>query len=87
MTSFDLKAVTMSGIKFDGRVTKVIVRTVDGDMCVLGSHTDYAAPLGKGKAKIVTEEGKEIVADCEGGFISVQKDSTRIIATKFDIIE
>ena len=35
----------------------------------------------------VTEEGKEIVADCEGGFISVQKDNTRIIATKFDIIE
>ncbi len=87
MTSFDLKIVTMSGIKFDSRVTKLIVRTTDGDICILGSHTDYASPLGHGKAKIVTEDGKEIAAECEGGFISVQKDQTRIIATKFDIIE
>ena len=87
MTSFDLKVVTMSGIIYDGKVTKVIVRTAGGDMCVLGSHTDYAAPLGKGKAKIVTEDGKQISAECEGGFISVQKDNTRIIATRFDIIE
>ncbi len=87
MTSFNLTAVTMSGIKFDGKVTKVVVRAADGDLCILGSHTDYAAPLGKGVAKITTEESKVITADVEGGFISVQKDKTRIIATKFDVQE
>ncbi|MBQ7821142.1 MAG: F0F1 ATP synthase subunit epsilon [Clostridia bacterium] len=87
MTSFDLKVVTMSGIKYDGKVIKVIVRTAGGDMCVLANHTDYASPLGKGKAKIVTEDGKEIHAECEGGFISVQKENTRIVATRFEVIE
>ena len=87
MTSFDLKAVTMSGVKFDGRVNKVIVRAVGGDVCILGSHTDYASPLGRGKAKIVTEDGREINAYAEGGFISVRGDKTRIIATKFEIEE
>ena len=87
MTSFDLTAVTMSGVKFEGKVQKVIVRTVEGDVCILGSHTDYASPLGKGKARIVTDDGREINAYAEGGFISVQGDKTRIIATKFDIKE
>ena len=87
MTSFELEAVTMSGVKFEGKVTKVIVRTVEGDVCILGSHTDYAAPIGRGKAKIVTEDGREINAYAEGGFISVRGDRTRIIATKFDIEE
>ena len=86
MTSFDLKAVTMSGIKFEGKVTKLIVRAADGDLCILGSHTDYATPLGKGKAKIFTEDGKIITAETEGGFLSVQKDQTRVIATKFEIL-
>ena len=85
MTSFELKAVTMSGVKFDGMVQKVIVRTTEGDVCILGSHSDYASPLGKGKARIVTEDGREINAFAEGGFISVQGDKTRIIATKFEI--
>ncbi len=87
MTSFELEAVTMSGVKFEGKVRKVIVRTVDGDVCILGSHTDYASPLGKGKAKIVTEDEREINAYAEGGFISVRGDKTRIIATRFDIEE
>ncbi len=87
MTSFELKAVTMSGVKFDGMVQKVIVRTTEGDVCILGSHSDYASPLGKGKARIVTEDGREINAFAEGGFISVQGDKTRIIATKFEIEE
>ncbi len=87
MTSFNLTALTMSGIKFDGKVTKLVIRAADGDICILGKHIDYAAPLGKGIAKITTEESKVITADVEGGFISVQKDNTRIIATKFEIIE
>ena len=77
----------MSGVKFDGRAVKVIVRTTEGDVCILGSHTDYASPLGKGKAKIFTEDGGEINAYAEGGFISVRGDQTRIIATKFEIEE
>lgn len=87
MTSFNLTALTMSGIKFEGPVTKLVIRAADGDICILGKHTDYTAPLGCGTAKITTEENKEIRANVEGGFISVQKDQTRIIATKFDIIE
>ena len=87
MTSFELKAVTMSGIKFDGKVQKVIVRAECGDVCILGSHTDYASPLGKGKVRIITEDNREINAYAEGGFISVQGNKTRIIATKFEIEE
>lgn len=85
MTSFDLKVVTMSGLKFDGKVTKVLVRTVSGDICILGSHTDYAAPLGEGNAKIVLENGETVNAHLKGGFISVQGKNTRIVATEFDI--
>ncbi len=85
MTSFELEAVTMSGVKFDGLVQKVVVRTTEGDICILGSHTDFASPLGCGKAKIITDDGREINAFAEGGFISVQGDKTRIIATKFEI--
>ena len=85
MTSFDLKVVTMSGVKFDGKVTKVIVRTTGGDVCILGSHTDYAAPIGDGPAKIVRENGEAINAHIKGGFISVQKDNTRIVASEYEV--
>ncbi len=86
MSSFDLKVVTMGGIKFEDEVTKVLVRTTGGDVCILGSHTDYAAPLGEGNAKIVNSDGETVNARIKGGFISVQGKKTRIVATEFELV-
>ncbi len=85
MAAFELTAATMAGLKYHGKVSKLIVRAAGGDLCILPSHTDFATPLGRGRAKIVTEDGSEIFAKCEGGFLSVQKDKTSIIASKFEI--
>ena len=36
MNTFHLQIVTPEGMFFDGQAEKIIVRTIEGDVCVLG---------------------------------------------------
>lgn len=83
MTSFRLKIVTPDGLFFDGQAEKVRVRTIDGDVCILARHLDYATALGMGKASI-TIDGKVRHAACIGGMLSVTGGEVSLIATTFE---
>ena len=57
MSTFHLQIVTPDGGFFDGEAEKLIVRAIDGDVCILARHIDYAAPLGIGEARVTDAEG------------------------------
>ena len=54
MNSFPLKIVTPDGLQYDGQAEELIVRTTSGDIGILAGHINCVAPLGMGRATIVS---------------------------------
>ena len=84
MANFHLRIVTPDNLVFDGMAEKLIVRTVEGDVCILAKHINYLAPLGIGEAKVVDENGKERTAAANGGMLTVVDNEVSVIATTFE---
>ncbi len=86
MTSFPLTIVTPDGMQFEGQAEQITVRTTTGDMGILAGHVNCVAPLGMGRATIVTE-GKRKYAACIGGLLSVVNGEVRLVPTTFEWAE
>ena len=86
MNSFPLKIVTPDGLEFDGLAEEVVVRTTTGDLGILAGHINCVAPLGMGRATIITG-GRKRYAACIGGLISVSNGSVNLVPTTFEWAE
>ena len=86
MSEFRLQIVTPDGLMFDGEAQRIIVRTTEGDVGILPRHSDYAAPVSIGVARILTADG-ERKASCAGGLLSVSDGAVRLIASTFEWAE
>ncbi|MDO4355879.1 MAG: ATP synthase F1 subunit epsilon [Clostridia bacterium] len=84
MANYHLRIVTPDRLIFDGVAEKLIVRTVDGDVCILANHINYLAPLGIGEAKVVAEGAQPRNAAVNGGMLSVVNNDVNVIATTFE---
>ena len=83
MNSFPLKIVTPDGLLFDGNAEELIVRTTTGDLGVMAGHINCVAPLGMGRAMIVSD-GKKRFAACIGGMLSVVNGEVTLVPTTFE---
>lgn len=83
MTPFKLKIVTPDGLIFDGEAEELIVRTTGGDVAILARHMNYVAPLGMGRA-VVVSGGKRRTAACIGGMLSVSDGEVTLVPTTFE---
>ena len=86
MTPFSLKIVTPDGLIFDGEAEEILVRTTSGDAAILAGHINYVAPLGMGRA-IVVSGGNRRTAACIGGMLSVVDGSVTLVPTTFEWAE
>ena len=84
MANFHLRIVTPDNLLFDGMANKLIVRTTEGDVCILARHINYLAPLATGEAKVVLEDGTERKAAASGGMLTVVDGEVNVIATTFE---
>ena len=50
MATFPLKIMTPDGVAFDGAVTSVSCRTINGQLQLLARHIDICTALGMGEA-------------------------------------
>lgn len=83
MTPFNLKIVTPDGLIFDGQAEELIVRTTNGDAAILARHINYVAPLGMGRA-VVVSNGQRRTAACIGGMLSVVDGEVTLVPTTFE---
>lgn len=83
MSTYHLKIVTPDKVQFDGEAESLVIRTVNGDVCILARHTEYIAPLAIGQAK-VRANGKSRKASCSGGSLVVTGGEATIIADTFE---
>ena len=86
MNAFPLRIVTPDGMEFEGMAEEVVVRTTTGDLGILAGHINCVAPLGMGRATIITE-GKRRYAACIGGLISVVGGNVTLVPTTFEWAE
>ena len=86
MMPFNLKIVTPDGLFFDGQAEQLIVRTVTGDIGIMARHMNYLAPLGMGRA-VVISEGQRRTAACIGGMVSVMNGEVTLVPTTFEWAE
>lgn len=83
MNQFPLRIVTPDGLVYDGNAEEVIVRTTTGDMGILAGHMNCVAPLGMGRATVVTD-GKKRYGACIGGMITMMDGKATLVATTFE---
>ena len=83
MRAFPLKIVTPDGVKFDGSAEELVVRTTTGDLGILAGHISCVAPLGMGRATVMTE-GRKRYAACIGGMVSVVGGEVTLVPTTFE---
>ena len=86
MSSFPLQIITPDGPHFDGQAEYLSVRTTTGEMGIFPGHTDLVAPLGMGRACVMTE-GNRRYAACIGGMVSVLAGKVTLLATTFEWAE
>ena len=84
MSTFPLKIVTPDGLIFNGEAQRLIVRTTEGDIAILARHINCVAPLGMGRATVVTAEGERRYAACIGGLVSVVNGEVSLVPTTFE---
>ena len=83
MNTFHLKIVTPDGLQFDGLAEELIVRTTTGDLGIMAGHINCVAPLGMGRAMVITE-GQKRYAACIGGMVSVVGGEVTLVPTTFE---
>ena len=83
MATFPLKIVCPDGVKFEGQVQALTVRTTSGEMGILAKHINCVAPLGMGRATIITEDGPRYAA-CIGGMVSMVDGKATLVSTTFE---
>lgn len=79
--------MTPDGAEFEGEVSYVIVRTSEGDVGIMKNHTNYAATIDYGMVVLTMPDGTRRAASCIDGFVSVQDNLVRIIATTFEFAD
>ena len=83
MMPFKLKIVTADGLFFDGEAEQLIVRTATGDIGIMARHMNYVAPLGMGRAVVISGCERRTAA-CIGGMVSVVNGSVTLVPTTFE---
>ncbi|MBQ7300048.1 MAG: ATP synthase F1 subunit epsilon [Clostridia bacterium] len=87
MEHMKLHVVTPEGSVFSGEIRSVIVRTTEGDVGILKNHTNMVAAIAYGMLKITAPDGTARIAACMNGFVSVEAEKVRIIATTFEFAD
>jgi F-type H+-transporting ATPase subunit epsilon len=65
---------------WSGEATMVVARTVEGDLGVLPGHAPLLAVLASGEIRISSSDGDSVIANVEGGFLSVEHDRVTVVS-------
>jgi F-type H+-transporting ATPase subunit epsilon len=82
MSNFTLEIVTPEAKVYEGMVKSVQVPGSQGSFQVLYNHAPIISTLGKGRMRLVDENGKEVIYQTEDGVIEVLNNKTIILVEK-----
>lgn len=79
MSAFDLSVVTAEAEIFSGRVTKLFVTGIEGELEIRSGHAPLLTSLAPGPLLFEGEDGKEEGLVVFGGMLEVQPTKTIIL--------
>jgi F-type H+-transporting ATPase subunit epsilon len=68
---------------WSGEASRVVARTTDGDIGILPGHSPLLGVLVEGEVRITGDT--EVVAQIDGGFLSVDHDRVTIVAESAEV--
>ncbi len=79
MAELDCRIVTPEGVIFDGRVERVIVPGVEGELGVLARHAPLVARLKIGAVTLKFSDGSSRDFAINEGYFKVQRDLAQVL--------
>lgn len=87
MAVFHLKIITPTKTVYDGKAKSVLMRTTEGDVCILANHENYVAPLSVGLLKFETADGTIHFGASSYGFVNVSGGQVCAFVMTFEFAE
>lgn len=71
---------------WSGQARMVVAKTVEGEIGLLPGHEPILAILGEGEVRITLEDGEQLRASAQGGFLSMEKNTVTVVARQAALI-
>ena len=86
MNKFKLVISSPDGTIFEGEVSKISLRGVEGDFAVMAGHIPFITAIKPCDCKIEIDDETK-TAKTEGGLLTVSKEQTTVLSSsfKFDV--
>ena len=85
MADFPLKIITPTKTVYNGSAKSVLMRTTEGDVCILANHENYVAPLSIGLLKFETTDGTVRFGASSYGFVNVSGGQVCAFVMTFEL--
>ena len=83
MNKFKLIISSPDGAVFEGDVSKITLRGVEGELAVMAGHIPFVTAIKPCECKVELDEGKTLLAQTDGGLLTVSKDKTTLLSSSF----
>ena len=87
MKTFKLTVSSPDGNVFDGEITKLDVRGVEGELAIMAGHVPFVTSIVKAPCTLWFEDDTKKTATTDGGLLTVTADSVILIAGSFKFDE
>jgi F-type H+-transporting ATPase subunit epsilon len=84
--TLQIELVSAEARVWSGEARQIIARTTEGDMGILTGHAPTLAVLAAGQVRITSSSGESVVADVEGGFLSVDHDRVTVVSDTATVV-
>ena len=78
--TLQVELVSATARVWSGDAQRIIARTIDGEMGILTDHAPTLAVLAAGQVRILAENGESVIAEVEGGFLSVDHNRVTVVS-------
>jgi F-type H+-transporting ATPase subunit epsilon len=78
--TLQVELVSAEARVWSGTARMIIARTIDGEIGILTGHEPTLALLAPGEVQIRSDDGESVVAQVEGGFLSIDHDRVTVVA-------
>jgi F-type H+-transporting ATPase subunit epsilon len=80
MSSLRVEVVAADQAVWSGEAKMVVAKTVEGEIGLLPGHEPMLAILASGEVRITLDNGDQLKATAEDGFLSVENNVVTVVA-------
>ena len=80
MSSLRVEVVAADQAVWTGEAKMVVAKTVEGEIGLLPGHEPMLAILASGEVRITLDNGEQLKATAEDGFLSVENNVVTVVA-------